>query len=169
MSNIDISEAVISGATLTGVQLALYSEATYKGAAMNGVILGVSEAISQSLTSKASRGPVSMLLYGQHRNLTTAGLYAIVKEVTRMFSGGTIREAEWRAFLGNVFLALGSAELGRQINSGLGMAPGSVAVSNVAQAAIASSGGGGGSSVSNDYDNGMSNRGPPVVRSVYNV
>jgi len=163
MKDLDISEAIISGATLTAVELGLSSRTTLRGTATNGVILATSDLISQALMG-GPRGPVRDFLYGQHQNLTTAGLYALVQEVMRMFGNGGYGGAEWRAIFGNLFLALGSAELGRQINAGLGMAPGSISIADVASAASS------GSSVSNSYGNGVDNRGPPPKsRSVYNV
>lgn len=166
MKDLDISEALISGATLTGVELALSRSSTLSGTATNGVILATSDLISQALMG-GPRGPVRDFLYGQHQNFTTAGLYALFKEVMRMFGRGAIGGSEWRAIFGNLFLALGSAELGRQINAGLGMAPGSLSIVEVASSV------GGGSKVPQvSYDNGsnLGNRGPaPKSRMIHNV
>lgn len=165
MKDLDLSEAIFSGATLTGVELVLKPRASLSGTAVNGAMLSASDLIAQALMG-GSKGPVRDFLYGQHQNFTTAGLYALMKEVARMFGDRRFGGSEWRVIFGNLFLALGSAELGRQINSGLGMAPGSISIVNVASDVA-------GSNIpSVSYDNGsnLGNRGPsPKSRMIHNV
>jgi len=165
MKDLDISEALISGATLTGVEMALRKSSTLSGTAMNGAVLAASDLLAQQLMG-GKRGPVRDFLYGQHQNFTTAGVYALLQEVKRMFGRGAISGSEWRVIFGNLFLALGSAELGRQINAGLGMAPGSVSIVDVASVASGS----GVPRVSYDNGSNIDNRGPsPKSRMIHNV
>lgn len=166
MSSVDLSEAIFSGATLAGVQMVLRPGAPTSRALTDGAVMTGSE-IAGQLLSSGPTGPLGIFMYQQHRNLTTATFYALIQEVLRMFGKESFSISRWRAIFGNIFLALGSVSVGSNINSALGMAPGSISIADVAQIA-----GSPGSSIPNSYDNGgdINNRGPPPkARAVYNV
>lgn len=133
---VDYSEAVISGAVLTGVD---YSLNLNKGstAITNGAILAGTDALVQMLASGDRNGVLRYFVYKQHEPLSVAVIYALLQEAMRMFGKSGIYSAEWKAVLGNIFLASGSVALGIELNKALGMSPGAVSILTAASAASA--------------------------------
>lgn len=127
---VDYSESILSGAVLAGVD---YSLNLTKGtkAITNGAILVGSDALIQMASAGDKKGLLRYFAYKQHEPLSVAVLYAIIQELLRYFGGRGVYDAEWRALLGNLFLASGSVALGIELNKALGMAPGSISVSNI--------------------------------------
>lgn len=119
---LDISEAVISGAVLTGVD---YSLNLNKGssAITNGAILAGSDLLIQMLASGDREGVIRYFVYKQHEPLSVSVLYAAVQEAMRLFGARGIYSAEWKAILGNIFLASGASALGIELNKAFGLAP----------------------------------------------
>ena len=124
----DVPQAVVSGIVLTTFDK-IIAEKSLTWAAINGGILTSLDLLVQALDStKMFSGRTRNFLYKQQFPLVVAFLYAIVQEVMFYFNKRKIRlyDSMLKDMFANLFLASGSASLGKEISKALGFTPSSV-------------------------------------------
>lgn len=126
----DVPQAVVSGIVLTTFDK-IIAENDLSAAALNGGILASLDLLVQAMgNTKMFTGKTRSFLYKQQFPLTVAFLYAIVQETIFFFRKKKVRlyDSMLKDIFANIFLASGSASLGKELSKAVGLTPSNVSI-----------------------------------------